>query len=96
MSDRNFSRRSVVGSLAGFGALSMAGTRAVRAQPTEKDRPDRYGRQGVQGDSLEAPAYSRHRLDTVGGRTSVRMNEYPIYDESASILGDAFWAPDVE
>jgi hypothetical protein len=24
------------------------------------------------------------------------MNEYPIYDESASILGDAFWAPDVE
>jgi len=24
------------------------------------------------------------------------MNEYQIYDESTSVLGDAFWAPDVE
>jgi|GEM_PF-1836459 len=75
MSDKNFSRRSVVGSLAGFGALSTVGTRAVRAQPTEKDRPDRYERQGAQGDSLDAPAYFRHLLDTTGGRAGVRRYE---------------------
>lgn len=75
MSDKNFSRRSVVGSLAGFGALSIVGTRAVRAQPTEKDRPDRYGRQGAQGNSLEAPTYFQHLLDTAGGRAGVQRYE---------------------
>jgi len=75
MTDKNLSRRSVLGSLAGFGTLSTVGVRTVRAQPTEKDRPNRYGRQGTQGDSLDAPTYFRHLLDTTGGRAGVQRYE---------------------
>lgn len=75
MSDRETSRRRVVGSLLGVGSLTVLGSRSARAQPTEKGRPNRYGESGTRGSSFRDPAYLNHLLDMGSARERVRTYE---------------------
>ncbi|MEZ3115878.1 S8 family serine peptidase [Halobaculum sp. MBLA0147] len=75
MSDRETSRRRIVGSLLGVGSLTVLGSRSARAQPTEKGRPNRYGESGTRGSSFRDPAYLNHLLDMGSARERVRTYE---------------------